>query len=114
MFWKEKKPSYTIKKNVLYSQKIRYFRKGLTHDFGQKFELSLLFVFIENRTSNDVWDVLDKKEALLDYKKCISYSRKIENFPKGLTHDFGQKFELSSLFVFIENRPGNDIWGCSR
>ena len=69
MFWKEKKPSYTIKKNVLYSRKIRYFPKGLTHDFGQKFELSLSFVFIENRTSNDVWDVLHKKEALLDYKK---------------------------------------------
>ena len=71
MFWKEKKPSYTIKKkkNVLYSRKIRYFPKGLTHDFGQKFELSLSFVFIENRTSNDVWDVLLKKEALLDYKK---------------------------------------------
>ena len=57
------------KKNVLYSRKIRYFPKGLTHDFGQKFELSLSFVFIENRTSNDVWDVLLKKEALLDYKK---------------------------------------------
>ena len=57
------------KKSVLYSRKIRYFPKGLTHDFGQKFELSLSFVFIENRTSNDVWDVLLKKEALLDYKK---------------------------------------------
>ena len=57
------------KKNVLYSRKIRYFPKWLTHDFGQKFELSLSFVFIENRTSNDVWDVLHKKEALLDYKK---------------------------------------------
>ena len=29
----------------------------------------------------------------------------MENFPKGLTHTFGQKLELSSLFVFIENRP---------
>ena len=111
MFWKEKKPSYKIKKYVLYSQKIRYFPKGLTHNFGQKFELSLLFVFIENRTSNDVWDVLDKKEALLDYKKCISYSRKTGYFAKGLTHDFDQKFDLSSLFVFIENTPRNDVWG---
>ena len=99
MFWKEKKPSYTIKKYVLYSQKIRYFPKGLTHDFGQKFELSLLFVFIENRTSNDVWDVLDKKEALLDYKRCISYSRKTGYFAKGLTHDFDQKCKLSSVIV---------------
>ena len=41
-------------------------------------------------------------------------SKKKKNFPKGLTHDLSQKFELSSLFVFIENRPRNDVWGCSR
>ena len=84
---------------MLYVRKIGNFLKGLTHDFGQKFELSLLFVFIENRTSNDVWDVLDKKEASLDYKKCISYSRKTGYFAKGLTHDFSQKFKLSSVIV---------------
>ena len=38
----------------------------------------------------------------------------MENFPKGLTHDFGQNFEISSLFVFIENRSSNEAWGCSR
>ena len=38
----------------------------------------------------------------------------MEKFPKELTHIFGQKFELSSLFVFIKNRPRNDVWGCSR
>ena len=59
-------------------------------------------------------DVLDRKEAFLDKKICILYVRKMGNFPKGLTHDFGQKFQLSSLFVFIENRPRNDVWGCSR
>ena len=32
-------------------------------------------------------DVLDRKEAVLDYKKCISYSRKTGYFAKGLTHD---------------------------
>ena len=34
-------------------------------------------------------------------------------FPKGLTHDFGQKFELSPRFVFIEKRPRNYVRGCS-
>ena len=56
-------------------------------------------------------DVLDRKEAFLDKKIFILYVRKIGNFSKGLTHDFGQKFELSLLFVFIENRPRNDVWG---
>ena len=59
-------------------------------------------------------DVLGRKEAFVDNKICILYVRKIGNFPKGLTHDFSQKFEFSSLFVFIENRPRKDVWGCSR
>ena len=41
------------------------------------------------------------------------YVRKIGNFPKGLTHDFAQKFELTLFFVFVENRPRNDVWECS-
>ena len=40
-------------------------------------------------------------------------AEKLGHFPKGLTHDFGQKFELSSWFVFIKNRPRNYIRGCS-
>ena len=59
-------------------------------------------------------DVLDRKEAFLDKKNMYLISPKNRKFPKGLTHDFGQKFEPSSLFVFIENRPRNDVWGCSR
>ena len=39
-------------------------------------------------------NVLERKPAFLNYKK-------------GLTHDFGQKFELSWISVFIEKTPGN-------
>ena len=59
-------------------------------------------------------DVLDRKEAFLDNKNMYFLVRKFGNFPKGLTRDFGQKLELSSLFVFIENRSRNDVWECSR
>ena len=59
-------------------------------------------------------DVVDRKEAILDNKNMYLIGPKNRKFPKGLTHDFGQKFELSSLFVFIENRPRNDVCGCSR
>ena len=59
-------------------------------------------------------DVLDRKAAFLDNKNMYLICPKMGNFPKGLTHDFCEKFELSSLFVFIENRPRNDVWGCSR
>ena len=40
-------------------------------------------------------DVLDKKEAIKDYKKAVYQKRKIRIFPKGLVHRFGQKFEIS-------------------
>ena len=46
-------------------------------------------------------DVLDRKEAFQDNKNMILYVQKIGNFPKGLTHDFGQKLKLSSWFVFL-------------
>ena len=73
-----------------------------------------MFVFIENRPRKRFGGVLDRKEAFLDNKNMYFIFPKIGYFPKGLTHDLGQQFELSSLSVFIENRPRNDIWGCSR
>ena len=53
-------------------------------------------------------DVLDRKEAFLDNKNMYLICPKNRKFSKG------QKFELSSWFVFIKNRPRNDVWGCSR
>ena len=41
-----------------------------------------------------------KKQAYLDWKIRILPSRAMENFLKGLTHDFGQKLEFSSLLAF--------------
>ena len=40
------------------------------------------------------------------------YVRKIGNFPRGLTHHFAQKLEITLLFVFVENGPRNDVWEC--
>ena len=45
-------------------------------------------------------DVLERNEAVLENKKCVLYRRKIGYFPKRLTNEFGQKFELSLLVVF--------------
>ena len=59
-------------------------------------------------------NVLDRKEALKDNKNMYLICRKNRKLSKGLGHDFGQKFDLSSLFVFIEKRPRNNVWGCSR
>ena len=53
-------------------------------------------------------DVLDKKEAFKDYtNNCL---RKTQNFSKGLVHRFGQKFEISSTMIFMQNSPGKSNW----
>ena len=54
-------------------------------------------------------DHLVRKQALLDYKKGILHSYQIGIFSKGLTHDFGQKMKILSLFVSGQNGPGNNV-----
>ena len=55
-------------------------------------------------------DVVDKKEAIKDYKTTVYEKRKIRIFPNGLVHHFGQKCEISSTVVFMQNRPRKSIW----
>ena len=69
---------------MLYVRKIRNLSKGLTHDFGQKFQLSSLFVFIENRPRNDVWDISHRKEAFLDNKNMYLICPRNRKFSKGV------------------------------
>ena len=54
--------------------------------------------------------VLDKKEALKDYKNKNVQKTQNYNFSKGLVHRFGQKFEISSTLIFMQNRPRKSIW----
>ena len=76
---------------MLYVRKIGNFPKGLTHDFGQKFQLSSLFVLLKIGPEMMFRDVLGRKEAFLDNKNMYF-------------QDFRQKLELSSLFVFINKQ----------
>ena len=55
-------------------------------------------------------DVLDKKEAFKDFQKTAYEKRKIRVFPKGLVYRFGQKFEISSTLIFMQNGPRKSIW----
>ena len=54
-------------------------------------------------------DVLDKKEAIKEYKNDCLRKTQIRISPKGLVHRFGQKFESSSSLVFMQNRPRKTI-----
>ena len=55
-------------------------------------------------------DDLDEKEAFKDYKNNRVRKTEIRIFPNGLVHRFGQKFEISSTLIFMQNRPRKSIW----
>ena len=55
-------------------------------------------------------DVLNKKECFKEYKKTVLEKPKIRIFLKGLVHRFGQKFEISSTFIFVQNGLRESIW----
>ena len=53
-------------------------------------------------------DVLDRKQAFLDNINMDLKRRQNWHFCKGV-HDFGQKVEVSSCFVFIKNRSRKSV-----
>ena len=44
------------------------------------------------------YDILERENAFLGYKKKKLKSRKIEIFPKGLVHGFGPKLSIFPFF----------------
>ena len=70
-----------------------------------------LFVFVETMTKNKVKinNVLDTKEPFFDYKRKISKSPTNCIFPEGLTHAFGQKMPILSVFGFGQNKTKNKV-----
>ena len=82
-----------MKKESLKSRKIDIVPKGLTHGFGPIMVIFLTLFFLGNIGRENVfYDILDRKNAFLGYKtKKFKKSKKIDIFPKGLTHGFGTK-----------------------
>ena len=54
-------------------------------------------------------DVLVRKQAFLDNINMDLKKGKIGIFAKGIVHDFGQKVEVFSSFVFIKNRSRKSV-----
>ena len=52
---------------------------------------------------NDFKDILERKSAFLCIKKRSSKIRKIDIFPKGLTHGFGAKMGILATLFFLGN-----------
>ena len=51
-------------------------------------------------------DILERKNAFSCYKTRSSKSRKIDIFPKGLTHGFGPKMAIFQTVFKRQYRPG--------
>ena len=67
----------------------------------------LLLALVLDKIGQEIMfdDYLVRKQALLDHRKAVLQSDYIGFFSKGLTHDFGQNWEITSWFVFRQNRP---------
>ena len=57
-----------------------------------------LFFLFNIGLENDFYDILERKNAFLGYKTTSLECRKIEVFPKGLTHGFGPKMVIFPIF----------------
>ena len=87
------------------SRKIDIFQNGLTHNFSPKMaNFQILFQAIQaTNLSSTIF--YNETTAFQVIKKRNSKSRKIDIFPKGLTHGFGQKLAIfPSSFKEIQAR----------
>ena len=87
------------------------FSKGVNPCFWSKNAIFFHYLFsLKIRVEERVNNVLKrKKKTFLDCKNKIFHSPKNRIFPKGLTHAFGQKMQLFSLFVFGQNKSKNNV-----
>ena len=107
IFQHEKTPFQGIKTRSLKSRKIDIFPKGLTHGFGQKMTIFTTFFFLVIETRKMSFTILqNKKTPFQAIKTRSSKSRKIDIFPKGLTHGFGPKMAIFPTFFFRHYRSG--------
>ena len=98
IFQNEKTPFQAIKKTGSKSLKIDIFPNGLSRGFGPKMGLFPTFFFGNIAQKNVRYDILEQKNAFLVCKKRTTKSRKIDIFPKGLTHGFGLKMAILGAF----------------
>ena len=114
IFQSEKTPFQAIKTRSPHSQKIDIIRKGLTHGFGPKMALFLPF-FQAIQAKKMSFTIFQSEEtAFQAIKTRSSKSRKIDIFPKGLTHGFGPKMAIFPTFYFRQYKTEKCLLRYSR
>ena len=101
IFQNEETPFQSVKTISSKSIKIDIFPKGLAHGFCPKNEHISNFFFSGNMgQDNNFYDILERINAILGYKKKSLNGQKIVILPKGLTHCFCPKIAIFSTFFF--------------
>ena len=115
IFENEETPFYAIKTRSSKSRKIFIFPKGLTHGFGPKMTIYPTCFLRQYRPGKCLLRYYKTKKRLSRLKKTRSSKRrKIDIFPKGLTHGFGPKMVILPTFFFTQYRPGKCLLRYSR
>ena len=95
IFQNEKTPFQAIKTTSPKSRKIDIFPKGLTHGFGPKMTIFPTSFFQAKQAKKMSFTIFqNEKTPFQAIKTRSSKSRKIDIFPKGLTHGFGHKMAI--------------------
>ena len=68
---------------------------------AHKWDLFHVFIFGKIGKKKVSVDILERKNAFLDYKNKKQKSRKIGLFPKGWVYGFGPKMGSFSTFLFL-------------
>ena len=101
IFQNEKTPLQAIKTRSQKSRKIDIFPKGLTHAFSPKMAIFPTCIFQAIQARKMSFTIFqNEKTPFQTIKTKSSKGRKIDIFPKGLTHDFAPKMAIFPTFIF--------------
>ena len=115
IFQNEKTPFQAIKTTSSKSRKIDIFPKGLTHCFPREIVIFPTYFFQTIQASKTCFMIFqNEKRPFQAIKTTSSKSRKIDIFPKGLTHGFGPKMAIFPTFLFRQYRQGKCLLPYSR
>ena len=105
-FW-----SYSKMSNLC-SRHLGFFPIGLVYEFGSKFQISLNFVYGQIEPGNDVCWCFNVTSKWFWQNMNVSnfISGHFGFFLKGVSYDFGSKFQISSEFLYSQIRPWNHVW----
>ena len=103
IFQNEKIAFQAIKTTSQKSRKIDIFPKGLAYGFAPKMAIFPTFIFQEiDARKMSFKKFQNEKTPFQAIKTRSSKRRKIDIFPKGLTHAFSSKMAISPTFIFEE------------